>query len=134
MGAWRVVATGLSRATLLKRGALGGGALLVSASGVSAFAGVASAGTIPDADLAYLPDRRERDAARRRARRPERPRGDRQGVRARTADRGRVRRTGRVRELMAKQQYTASEAAAALGISVDTLRRWDRAGRIRVKR
>jgi molybdopterin-binding protein len=35
---------------------------------------------------------------------------------------------------MAKQQYTASEAAAALGISVDTLRRWDRAGRIRVTR
>jgi hypothetical protein len=39
---------------LLKRGALGGGALLVSASGVSVFAGVASADTIPDADLAYL--------------------------------------------------------------------------------
>ena len=35
---------------------------------------------------------------------------------------------------MAKQQYTASEAAAALGISLDTLRRWDRAGRIRVER
>ena len=35
---------------------------------------------------------------------------------------------------MAKQEYTASEAAAALGISLDTLRRWDRAGRIRVKR
>jgi molybdopterin-binding protein len=35
---------------------------------------------------------------------------------------------------VAKQQYTASEAAAALGISLDTLRRWDRAGRIRVKR
>src|SRR4051794_5807209 len=35
---------------------------------------------------------------------------------------------------MAKQQYTASEAASALGISLDTLRRWDRAGRIRVKR
>ena len=35
---------------------------------------------------------------------------------------------------MAKQQYSASEAAAALGISLDTLRRWDRAGRIRVKR
>ncbi len=35
---------------------------------------------------------------------------------------------------MAKEQYTASEAAAALGISLDTLRRWDRAGRIRVKR
>jgi molybdopterin-binding protein len=35
---------------------------------------------------------------------------------------------------MAKQEYTTSEAAAALGISVDTLRRWDRAGRLRVKR
>ena len=30
--------------------------------------------------------------------------------------------------------YSASEAAAALGISVDTLRRWDRAGRIRTRR
>ncbi|MGZ4332877.1 MAG: ferritin-like domain-containing protein [Gaiellaceae bacterium] len=44
----------MSRGTFLKRGALGGGALLVSASGVSAFAGVASADTIPDSDLAYL--------------------------------------------------------------------------------
>jgi molybdopterin-binding protein len=35
---------------------------------------------------------------------------------------------------MAKQQYTASEAAAALGISLDTLRRWDSAGRIKVTR
>ena len=35
---------------------------------------------------------------------------------------------------MPKQQYTASEAASALGISIDTLRRWDRAGRIRVAR
>lgn len=35
---------------------------------------------------------------------------------------------------MPKQQYSASEAAAALGISLDTLRRWDRAGRIRVTR
>jgi molybdopterin-binding protein len=35
---------------------------------------------------------------------------------------------------MAKQLYTASEAAAALGISIDTLRRWDRAGRLRVGR
>ena len=35
---------------------------------------------------------------------------------------------------MAKQQYTASEAAAALGISLDTLRRWDSAGRIKVNR
>jgi molybdopterin-binding protein len=30
--------------------------------------------------------------------------------------------------------YTAGEAARALGISVDTLRRWDRQGRIRVRR
>jgi molybdopterin-binding protein len=35
---------------------------------------------------------------------------------------------------VAKQLYTASEAAAALGISLDTLRRWDKAGRIRVER
>jgi molybdopterin-binding protein len=30
--------------------------------------------------------------------------------------------------------YTAGEAARALGISLDTLRRWDREGRIRVQR
>ena len=30
--------------------------------------------------------------------------------------------------------YTAGEAAQALGISLDTLRRWDRQGRIRVAR
>jgi molybdopterin-binding protein len=30
--------------------------------------------------------------------------------------------------------YSASDAARALGISLDTLRRWDRQGRIRVKR
>ncbi len=35
---------------------------------------------------------------------------------------------------MAKDLYTAPEAAAALGISVDTLRRWDRSGRLRVER
>ena len=35
---------------------------------------------------------------------------------------------------MPKQTYTASEAARALGISLDTLRRWDRAGRIKVER
>lgn len=35
---------------------------------------------------------------------------------------------------MPKQEYTASEAAAALGISLDTLRRWDKAGRITVTR
>ena len=33
-----------------------------------------------------------------------------------------------------KPAYTASEAARALGISLDTLRRWDRAGRIRTER
>jgi molybdopterin-binding protein len=35
---------------------------------------------------------------------------------------------------MAKQLYAASVAAAALGISLDTLRRWDKAGRIKVER
>ena len=33
-----------------------------------------------------------------------------------------------------KATYTASEAARALGTSLDTLRRWDRQGRIRVRR
>src|ERR1051325_11440136 len=37
-------------------------------------------------------------------------------------------------EPMPKQAYTATEAARELGISVDTLRRWDRDGRIRTKR
>ena len=46
--------TRMSRAGLLRRGALGTGALLVSSSGLPAFAGVASAATFPDADLAYL--------------------------------------------------------------------------------
>ena len=35
---------------------------------------------------------------------------------------------------MRKQAYTAAEAARELGISVDTLRRWDRDGRIRTER
>jgi molybdopterin-binding protein len=35
---------------------------------------------------------------------------------------------------VAKTVYTASEAAQALGISLDTLRRWDREGRIKTKR
>jgi molybdopterin-binding protein len=35
---------------------------------------------------------------------------------------------------MPKQMLTAAEAARALGISLDTLRRWDRAGKIRVER
>src|SRR3954449_7037069 len=35
---------------------------------------------------------------------------------------------------MAKELYTASEAAQALGISLDTLRRWDRDGRIETQR
>ena len=35
---------------------------------------------------------------------------------------------------MPKELYSAREAAQALGISIDTLRRWDRDGRIRTKR
>lgn len=35
---------------------------------------------------------------------------------------------------MPRQTLTAAEAARALGISVDTLRRWDRAGKLRVER
>jgi molybdopterin-binding protein len=35
---------------------------------------------------------------------------------------------------MAKAVYTAREAAQALGISLDTLRRWDREGRIKTRR
>ena len=35
---------------------------------------------------------------------------------------------------MARQSYSASEAAKRLGISLDTLRRWDRAGRITTTR
>ena len=35
---------------------------------------------------------------------------------------------------MARSTYTAGEAAQALGISLDTLRRWDRQGKIRVRR
>ena len=35
---------------------------------------------------------------------------------------------------MPKQNLSAAEAARALGISLDTLRRWDRAGKIQVER
>jgi len=35
---------------------------------------------------------------------------------------------------MPTEMLTASQAARALGISLDTLRRWDRAGRIRTER
>jgi molybdopterin-binding protein len=35
---------------------------------------------------------------------------------------------------MPRQNYPAAEAARALGISIDTLRRWDRAGRIKTLR
>ena len=33
-----------------------------------------------------------------------------------------------------QRHYTAADAARALGISLDTLRRWDRAGRIKTER
>jgi molybdopterin-binding protein len=36
--------------------------------------------------------------------------------------------------MASETQYSAGEAARLLGISLDTLRRWDRAGRIRVER
>ena len=40
-----------------------------------------------------------------------------------------------MRQAMPMQRhYTAAEAARALGISLDTLRRWDRAGRIKTER
>jgi Ferritin-like domain len=49
------VATGFSRAELVRRGVVGGGALIVSASGLAVLPAVASAdGTLPDGDLAYL--------------------------------------------------------------------------------
>lgn len=35
---------------------------------------------------------------------------------------------------MAREHYSVGEAAKALGISVDTLRRWDRQGRIKAER
>src|SRR5262249_57046061 len=61
--------------------------------------------------------------------------GGGRGVGARLAGRLGLRGARRVRELtMAKERYTAHEAAAALGISLDTLRRWDKAGRIKVER
>jgi molybdopterin-binding protein len=35
---------------------------------------------------------------------------------------------------MPKKMFTAAQASRALGISLDTLRRWDREGKIRVER
>ena len=35
---------------------------------------------------------------------------------------------------MPRQTYTIAEAARALGVSIDTVRRWDRAGKLRVQR
>jgi hypothetical protein len=50
------VGTGFSRAEFVRRGVVGSGAVLVSASGLAALPGVASADTTPppDGDLAYL--------------------------------------------------------------------------------
>jgi Ferritin-like domain len=48
------VTGGFSRAEFVRRGAVGGGALLVSASGLAGLPAVASADTPPDGDLAYL--------------------------------------------------------------------------------
>jgi hypothetical protein len=46
--------TGISRADLLRRGVVGGGVLLASASGLATVAPVAAADTPSDSDLAYL--------------------------------------------------------------------------------
>ena len=46
--------SGFSRAGLLRRGAAGGGALLLSGSTISALAGPAAAATVPDNDLSHL--------------------------------------------------------------------------------
>ena len=46
--------TGMNRSGFLRRGAVGGGALLVSASGLAAVAPAAWADTPPTGDLAYL--------------------------------------------------------------------------------
>ena len=35
---------------------------------------------------------------------------------------------------MAKESYSAAEAGRALGVSLDTIRRWDRSGRIQTTR
>ena len=35
---------------------------------------------------------------------------------------------------MPKQEYSIGEAARAIGVSIDTIRRWDRAGRIKTTR
>ena len=43
-------------------------------------------------------------------------------------------RTIRTTMSVPRQNYAASEAARMLGISLDTLRRWDRLGRIQVER
>ena len=92
-------------------------------------------------------DRDPRDPGRRRRRPPHRARLPRDDGRGRRA--ARLRRPDRrdrdpesvslgiayvVCSPWPKRAYTATEAARELGISVDTLRRWDREGRIRTER
>src|SRR6478609_6785390 len=87
------------------------------------------------AAVADRADRCERSAARERAGGRRRQADHRSPLCAIAPDRRRVSRPRRLRELiMPKELYSASEAAAALGISLDTLRRWDKSGRIKVER
>jgi ferritin-like protein len=53
-GAREIVTARLSRDQLLRRGAIGGGTLVLAGSALAGLAGSAGAATVPDGDLAYL--------------------------------------------------------------------------------
>src|SRR6266480_4293332 len=53
-GAREITTARLSRARLLRRSAVGGGALVLSGPTIAALAGRADAAAVPDGDLAYL--------------------------------------------------------------------------------